>query len=284
MNIRINQVSVDFALETETTLADLARSLGLWADSQNMSVFSILADGKAWAQEEEFPLSGIAEVEVEVVPAADRELARVEVVGEFFSLLEQGCVQGDSHLLSELRQEFGLVRPALFPLLDPIASRLNPDLTVLDGAWENLAVIGESARRIAASTTAFGRELKEPSEALYQTLDRLEASLDPLSDLGLLFQKGQDREGFELILNLFTWLEDLSRLAPLHFRTHGGEEPAWIQFHSDLQPVLQEAENALAAEDYILLTDLIEYELTPRLRSARSTLSTSVLDPAPGLL
>lgn len=284
MNIRINQVAVDFALETETTLAELSHSMSLWADSQNMAISSILADGRAIVQDEAVPLSGISEVEVEVVPVAERELVKVEVVGDFFSLLEQACSKGDSALLSELHREYLLVRPALFPLLDAVASRLNPDLAVLDGSWEQGTGIGEAARHIVAETKAFGRELREPTTALFETLDRLEASLGSLSDLGLFFQKGQDRDGFELILNLFTLLEDLSRLAPLHFRALGGQDNGWTEFHRDLQPVLQEAEGALAVEDYILLTDLIEYELTPRLRSARSSLSQSILDPASGVL
>jgi len=284
MTIRINQADVDFVLEKETTVKELAASLYSWAASQDLAVVSLLADGRAIDGVEPMALSEITTIEVEVVPSRDQAKAQVEVVADFFSLMERGLTSPNEELKAQLHQEFIKIRGALFPLLDPIASRLTPSLTVLDGSWDDLQPIEQAVRTLAIETESSFWELQNPLAAVSDSLQRLDDCLGSLADLGKFFQTGQDRDGFELILKLFTVLEDLSRRASLVFRIQNSEDH-WEQFHGDLQPVLQETENALAAGDYILLTDLIEYELTPRLRSARSCFSELVvLDPASDVL
>jgi hypothetical protein len=285
MTIRINQIAVDFTLEKETTLADLSHSLRAWATGQNLAVLAILADEKAFSQGDKTPLTQISVIDVEAVPAGERDLARVAVIARFFSLMAQRSAWKSRDLVEELHQEFDSVRQALFPLLSPIAPRLIPSLSILEGPWENEEALQKAAQLIAEETESLRRELQDPRSALFHTLGQLDSVLESLDDLGPLFQKGRDREGFELILRLFNALEDLNRRASAVFRIEGGDEHPWSHFHSDLQPVLREAEGALESKDYILLTDLIEYELTPRLRLMRSIFSESaVLDPAADLL
>ena len=201
------------------------------------------------------------------------------MIEDYFALLVQGWSRGDQTLIAELQDEYLSVRRALFPLLDAVSTRLEEPLQRLDAPWKDSSVLA-AAETVLGSVREFSQEVADPVKAVYQTLGRLESSLDSLGDLGLLFQKGRDRDGFGLILSLFTLLDDLNRCASRVLRTSNGDQTKWAAFQTELQPILQEAERALSAGDYILLTDLIEYELIPRLGTTRAVTESLVLDPA----
>jgi len=284
MTIRINQIAVDFTLEREKTFADLTVSLRAWANGQNLAVLGILADGRALGPEDPMPLTQISEVDVEAVPAGERDLARVAVLARFFSLLAQGWERGDQDLISELHEEFPSVRAALFPLFSPIGPRLLPSLEILDGPWTDSGTLAQAALKIAREAEGIRWELQHPVMALAETFDALEESLVRLEALAGLFQKGKDKDGFELIVRLFTVYEDLGRRAGV-VRREQETITDWARFNTELQPFLKEAGEALESGDFILLTDLLEYEVTPRLRSVRKLFPEVLnLDRVPGLL
>jgi hypothetical protein len=284
MTIRINQIAVDFTLEKERTFADLTVALRAWALGQDLALLGILADGRALGPEDTTPLESIGTIEVEAVPAGERDLARAAVLARYFSLLSQAFGSEDRDLRAELQAEYPGVRAALFPLLDPFAPRLKAALEALDGSWSTPDVLVASAALVAEAAEDRRHELQSPVQALAETLDRLDRCLDNLADLGLLFQKGEDRSAFDRILELFTVLGDLGRRV-LFGPQEEGARSDWTAFVADLQPFLREAESALSAGDYILLTDLLEYEVCPRLREVRDRLpAVPNLDPVTGVL
>jgi hypothetical protein len=279
MTIRINQTPVEFTLEHEKTLADLTLSLRSWAESQNVAVVGILADGKALGPDDATPLASLGVVDVEAVPASEHDAARASVVSQYFDLVAQAWTDANTELVSELKREYQGVRSALFPLMAPLASRIDAALQVLDQPWSPASAT--AARLVADEAEARRFELRQPRQALAQTLENLEACLDTLTEVGVLFQKGQDKDAFSRILGLFLLVEEGERRAGLQ----PGPNSAWEDFLAEFQPFLKEAEEALAAADFILLTDLLEYEVTPRLRTLKTLFPTlSKLDPAPDLL
>ena len=266
MTIRINQIAVAFTLENEKTIADLTTAFRSWAEAQDLAILGIMADGHARAPDDKTPLESFAVIDIEAVPVGERDLARVAVLSRFFSLLAQGWSQNNQILISELHGEFASIKTALFPLLDPLARRISQSLMVLENPWTDPVAQTEATQTLAAELETRRKELQDPRVALTETLSDLDRSLDNLADLGTLFQRGQDKDGYGRILNLFTVLEDLGRRSELAFKEREIDDRSWVEFQTDLKPVLQETESALAAGDLILVTDLLEYEVTPRLR------------------
>lgn len=270
MIIRINETPVDFTLEHETTFADLHRSLTQWAANEQLELLSVLGDGKDLSPDDLAALDTLQTVEVEAVPVSEGTMARLAVIARFFALLAQSDAAG------ELRAQYQGIRGVLPTLLAPVAHRLQDAFETLD-KWTDEAPA--AASRIAMETAALHRELSDPKLALQEALSQLDDAL-PGDELAGLFQKGQDKEGFGRILALFTAFEDLSRRADLALGAAKIESPAWTEFLDDLRPFLTEARDALEAADHILLTDLLEYEIVPRLTGVRSCFS--ILDPAYG--
>jgi hypothetical protein len=266
MTIRINDSPVDFTLEHEITFADLHRSLSQWAHAEQLELLSVLGDGKALAPDDITALEGLDVIEVEAVPTSESALARLALVARFFAAAALDPTD-------DLRAQYQGFRGVMESLLGPAAHRLSDELALLDGDWSGTGV-AEAAARVARQAAALHAELVSPHAALTEALDRLDASL-PGEELARLFQKGDDREGFERILTLFTAFEDVTRRAELV----GADQP-WSEFQEGLRPFLGEARDALAASDQILLTDLLEYEIVPRLKEIRGCFAN--LDRADG--
>lgn len=273
MTIRINQTAVDFTLEQETTFADLVESLRSWAATQGLAVLGVLADGKALSPADPTPLQEIREVDVEAVAAQDEETAKIEVLERYFSLLAQGAGAENPALVSELRAEYPEVRKAAAPLLEGWKERAEGAWTILDGFWDSLGLVAESASLVAGLAHEARREQEAPFAALEETFAALDSALGDLEDLGTLFHRGRDRDALAKILGLFTLLGDAGRRAPKAFADAPEALAGWTVLFEELQPFLQETEQALGAGDFVLLTDLLEYEVTPRLRGLKDRAS-----------
>lgn len=267
MILRINETPVDFTLEREKTFADLYLSLDAWARSQQLELFSVLADGRSLAPDDAVGLETLKTVDVEAIPKGSGTLARLALVTRFFTLAAQA--DGPS---AELKEQYSAIRGIVPTLLSPVTHRLADAWDLLEGDWSQPG-ISDAAARVAREAAALHRELSDPRAALAEALDQLESAL-PGEELAQLFQKGDDKEGFERILALFTAFENLTRRAELALETAKADTTAWNAFQEDLRPFLGEARDALEAADQILLTDLLEYEIVPRLSAVRESLSS----------
>lgn len=282
MKIQINRVPIDFTLEEETTVADVVRSLGAWAQGQGVVLVSILADGKAVPQDDPTSITSVGLLEVEAVPQSDQNLARLSVITEFFQLLSQSLAAPNGPT-EEWRAEYAAIRPGLFPTLDPVGSRAQGPLAVLDASWDDRFEVRRAADELAGLGLLLQSEVVNPGQRWDTLLKSLDETVGQAESLAGLFQKGQDKAGLEIILAFFTLLDDLNRVAPLVLRTD--KLPAWDQWREDLQPFLKEAGDALEVMDYILITDLMEYEVVPRLKLVRTLgASESNLDPGRDVL
>lgn len=261
MTITINHEPVDFSLDGEATVGELTVALQDWARSQGAAVLGVLADGKA--ADAALPLEGISAVDVEVVPLADRDQARLDVVLGYLDRVAQAATE-DPGLLPAWEAEWPSVRAALAEWGTPAQG----PLTRLDQPWD--PGIGPAVEALAAELRAQAAERTNPEAALEALVARLEAFGSSLGDLAVHFQKGRDAEAFQSILELFTAWESLGRLVPTVLVRRGQAVAAWSDLQAELAPFFHEVEAALGSQDYILVTDLLEYEVVPRLQTLRT--------------
>jgi len=115
-------------------------------------------------------------------------------------------------------------------------------------------------------------ELEGPGVALGRLAEELEPCLERAADVSLLLQTGRDREAMELIVRFTELSQALVRaLASADLPTVDGREPR--EFFSELNRMLRELAQAFEARDTVLIGDLMEYEIAPRLRKLQAVLS-----------
>lgn len=263
MTIQINQTPVDFQLEGETTVNDLLRSIRTWAETEGQTLLSVLADGRDAGEQGQRPLDGVSQIDVETVDASQGRSAQGQVLTEYLALIAGAAERADPQWRSELARDWEPVAAAIRTLFPETEQRWGPELEAVSRGLGDGSVPAVSLRRLADSLQALHRERVTPDVALSESLRDLGLALAAVPDLGRHFQQGNDRDALDAILDLFTVLDDLDRRTRLTGHPQVGE--AWTTLRRDLAPFLTEARQALDSADYVLLTDLLEYEVLPRL-------------------
>jgi hypothetical protein len=115
-------------------------------------------------------------------------------------------------------------------------------------------------------------ELEDPRAALSRLAAELEPCLARAAEVSLLLQTGRDREAMELIVRF----SELTQLLVRLLETAGlpavdGQEPR--EFFGELNRMLKELTQAFEAKDTVLIGDLMEYEIAPRLRRLQAVLA-----------
>ncbi len=274
MNITINGENLDFSLENESTAGEVADGVAGWLEKTGMIIGGISLDGKAALLADELwrktPIETIGSMDFEALSYREGVARRLETARDYFILLKESAEAGNIDALSELSKSYvdlnhimpSLLdekgRPALVPLMEerlaeagfPLEAKGETDLTAIAAEATNLAVVLDARWKEAADPE---KEAASASAALLALSGSLE-------DVAVLLQTGKDKRAMDTIIRLTELLQALMRSLK------------WINYDEsvekiieDFAGILSELEEALKAGDTILIGDLMEYEIKPRL-------------------
>jgi hypothetical protein len=117
----------------------------------------------------------------------------------------------------------------------------------------------EAARRREEASCRL-RETMETYAALQALAPELAALEEKIGEVSVLLQSGKDRQAMETVTRFTDLIE--AAVAALQRTGNAGEA---AELFSDLNPRLREILGAFDAKDFILVGDLFEYEVAPRL-------------------
>ena len=226
----INGSNVPVTWDKEQCLEEILSSLGGWSESQGHRILSVLVNGRAaQSLDPSTPRQEIQSLDVETCPAAASQEEETRVLLNYLNLLAESAEKGVAANLEELKAEFPWVAPAL-----------HRRLLTREPNWEHPDVLARQAKN-------WIEEIRHPARALSDLVERLQ-------DWGRLIQRGQDQLAMKV-------LEDLSDELTLLSHSGLGSAELW----QELNGFLQETANALESRDFVLVADLLEYEIVPRL-------------------
>ena len=274
MNITINGENLDFSLENESTAGEVADGVAGWLEKTGMIIGGIFLDGKAAFLADELwrktPIESIGSMDFEALSYREGVARRLETARDYFILLKESAEAGNIDALSELSKSYvdlnhimpSLLdekgRPALVPLMEerlaeagfPLEAKGETDFTAIAAEATNLAVVLDARWKEAA----------DPEKEAASAAAALLALSGSLEDVAVLLQTGKDKRAMDTIIRLTELLQALMRSLK------------WINYDEsvekiieDFAGILSELEEALKAGDTILIGDLMEYEIKPRL-------------------
>ena len=273
MTITINGDNIDFTLEKERTAGDVLQGISSWLEESGMLVSGIDLDGQAviiadedWKSTE---IDSIGIMGIEAVGLREGRIRQLETARDYFVLLNRAAEDKDSKSLKELSDGFPDLNRILPHLLGEssspeISGRLRavlqeagfptgegePDCDVLVRESESIAMLLEKRRREIADAAGEAR-------AAAAALAAVAAHLD---DVAVNLQTGKDKAAMETIIVLTELLQALMRA--LSWREEASDTG---EIMNDMTGILAELEDALKASDTVLIGDLLEYEIKPRL-------------------
>ncbi|MGO9410226.1 MAG: hypothetical protein ACLQCB_05665 [Spirochaetia bacterium] len=274
MQLKINGEQVSVTLEKEKTLAEVMQGVQAWLGAAGFVITGVKADGQdllsmapaIWGAT---AVESVQEIDVQVQHTADMKVEHWQTLDLWLGMLvEEVRAPGPTleELLSNLPETVdGMKANPFLPSGADGLERFTRTFAGLGSAhvrrWsaeqrEDAAHLieslrGELSRRIA--------DAAQPREALARRMSDLRARVDQLPEVSVLLQTGKDKAAMETVIGFTDTVQSVLALVP--FLPPDQERGRLI---ADLNPVLRDLVAAFDAKDSVLIGDLLEYEVAPR--------------------
>ncbi|MDR2701535.1 MAG: hypothetical protein LBB72_03805 [Spirochaetaceae bacterium] len=267
MDIRINGKPADITLESEKKVGDVLAGIENWLEGSLFFISGLELDGKMYGSSSldavfDMPLEEIASINVKTSGWA--ELMLEALLGlkddlEFYETLDEAG-------RDENRQRWEKSATALF-LKSNAPELFNLVIKTLEGNFPVSGTLSLVSERI--------REIEDPSRELAGSQTLIEEVAKRLEELPLDIQTGKDGRAAETISVFSTLAEKVFRLIFLF--KHFGAPLETIEvpvpdgclnlkdYIDEFSTALKELASAYENNDTVLVGDLAEYELSPRL-------------------
>ncbi len=264
MKLRINDTETEFSLEREESLADVLHSVDSWLEHESHILTGVRVNGTDIPAEEleQAGARDIHEIETLEIKAVHWVTIYREALVQTASILALPEQERPANWAASPAESFLLVRDR--ELHDIVAQAIDTS---------NAPEAGEKTSAEMAGTLVHARmaETEHPEEALTVLVRNVEELIPLLENLPLSLQTGNDAEASATLSRFVRTAESLIRLVPLlkaagvpvdSMLVDNKAFPSWIE---ELLGVLTELVEGYTNGDIILVGDLAEYEIAPRL-------------------
>ncbi|MCL1813475.1 MAG: hypothetical protein FWG29_08150 [Treponema sp.] len=284
MKIKINGKPADITLETEKTVSEVVAGIHQWLEGSGFLVSGIEIDGIGYGSLSldtalALPVEGISVIDIKTSGWADLLMEALTGIVNDLELYERA----DAAERKKFTEQWAASAPALF-LKDHEKNLYSLVFKTLEDASSE---VSQTAFAAAISLlTERIREIKNPIEEMKILHPLTEDIAKRLEDLPLDMQTGKDSKAAETISIFSSLVEKIFRLIFLfrYFKTdiesievpsmNGTETLKINDYIGEFSAALKELISAFENKDTILVGDLAEYELAPRLRCLSDALNS----------
>lgn len=244
-----------------------------------------LADIQDW---DETAIDSIGEIRFHVRTVAENNFERLQTVFQYLSLLKRGLEKENTGVFSELSHEYPIIEKELNNILNPKGEETqNSDIILLTNLLRQAGFFaGEVKHRdsllnavklcegLLAILEERMHEITNPKDELRVSVNTLASLIEPMNEIPVLLQTGKDREAMQTILSFVEASQKMLRIYPvlkvtsdfnMQQRLSSGE--TLEEFYADFNKILAELTSAFNAKDSVLIGDLLEYEISPRIEN-----------------
>ena len=275
MRLKINGEQVSYTLEEERTLQEVVRGVRGWLGDAGFVVTGLRAGSRELPEAQQpawgvTPIASVEELDVRAMHAGDARIAHWETLHSWLGMLGEGVRPpwpGLGELLASLPEALEGMKAN--PFLPPGSTEAAALASALSGQSEE-EVRGwappraeDALRAIERLRDALGRRISaasRPRESLGRCLSALRGSLGLLPGVSLLLQTGRDRQAMAAVVDFADGVQALLALLPFL-----PPDPRRDALFGELTAALRDLVAAFDAKDSVLIGDLLEYEVSPRL-------------------
>jgi len=293
VDIRINDQNLDFTIEKNETLGDVVKDIEAWLDGSDLVLYSVKHEdqdllSQPYEQWAKTPHSEVGTLNVMVKHTRELTVLNLQTILEYLDLLKQAAAAGKEELLGELFSGFPALMESArkhFPNPDTtlqalIALFLHADAEeVLGWPEEKMQQAVKLIDLVSGNVSFRLQELQDPRAALETLSGDLKICIEEISEISILLQTGKDRQAMDTMVRFSELSQSLVRLvASVLTNSTDPEKQVTVggmglqDFYRDLNGILAELLEAFHANDSVLIGDLMEYEVAPRLEQLRTFL------------
>ncbi|HUX51782.1 MAG TPA: hypothetical protein VMW73_13375 [Spirochaetia bacterium] len=288
MQIVINDEPISYTLENERTLGQVVAEIEKWLAGQRLAVSAVRSD------ENELPLyaperwtsvsvDGVGTLHVTASTFREMKLATLETMRQYLTLMQSGIETRRDIQLKELLDEYPYIRDSLNELVgvgngSQASSALDALIEtsgLLDGAIKDDETRTALARHIDDLKLIIvdrSREATQPRREAASTAVLLQQSIPEISEVSVLLQTGKDQQAMASVVRFTELLGKVVRIVPYLAESNpdliagDGSDRSLPEIASELNGFLHELISAFDAKDSVLIGDLLEYEIAPRVQ------------------
>jgi hypothetical protein len=215
------------------------------------------------------PADGTGSLELSAEPATDMKARAIDTL---LQLVDASVAARDEETLAAARNAWESYRTAFDGLYSAEES------SFLDAFGKELAGASVSGTRGIAGqlVSFFGErlsELRNPAAAMMSASQLFDSIRGDLTEVAVRLQTGKEAEGMHTMVMVVELINKTVRILPDFMRTVPDASGLAIEgkaigyFYDDFNVVLKELAGAFENKDSVLIGDLAEYEILPRLSS-----------------
>lgn len=295
MEIRLNSEPLDVTLEKEKVLSDVIDELFRLIQDAGFRITRVAHNGEELSQDERdswahLPVEHVGTIDVTAGTMREVLFEHLDTVRQYLSTVVKAYDKKNLPLLADLASDYSAVRNSIDSLVSsrpgtvegknaprPLSDILDEmirshDIFSGNPVYEQKEVFIARMESVLSILSERMREVSAPAEELKKTAEALKAGLTNISDVSLLLQTGKDREAMGSVLTFIELVSKIIRLYPLLMDETGPSvndmtvgDKGFQEFYTDFNAILAELIEAFTVNDSVLIGDLLEYEVVPRL-------------------
>ncbi len=298
MKININGNPLDFTLEDEKTLQEVYRGIENWLGQSRLAITGLSVDKENCPLSQlhewkDLPLEGIEQISIEAQGLTEIQVGRLQTLLEYFQMLRRGIENTPPGDLKEILQEFSYVEEGFGALLgektcgpDSLLASLRESLEETGATSAGLVPEDQKKRVIGLIEPVLSllqeriKEYLHPRREIESVGYLLQNLLPQISEVSLLLQNGEDKKAMNLVIHFTELFSKLLRLLSIIQQDHMTEpsqapkdKSPIAAFQAEMNQILEELIEAFHAEDTVLIGDLLEYEVVPKMESLPQLIS-----------
>lgn len=292
MEIRINDVPIDYRLEEESTIGEVYDGIESWLRGNGHRILDILLDGESLAEDRRAgntqPIRDVSRLDFRVESIHRKDIDDLETIRTYLGLFQRVLRSGSDEQLITVLEELPYVLGGMKRLAPDLAGFLENVLPgPIDNARDHAAALAGDARgRVEHHAAGLDRlleqrqrELLDPDQEMRAVLTVLSALIDRLESIPVMLQSGAEKEALTTIGTFSETVGTCIRILPQVARQHP-ELRISEELIPEINGFLGEIEQALGDSDLVLLGDVVEYEVVPRFRELVSSVEAIVGEPS----
>jgi hypothetical protein len=281
MELYINNEKIDFSLENESNLFDIFTGIDTWLEDSDLKIHSAMVndlscDISDTDMSKSFAVDKINKIELSAGTFEDIALQNIATVYDFFTLLKEALLKRNKTQIEELMPEYSYVRTYLstsftgtnYESADTEHMErfytLLYETGVLKGKLPDEAqtslIVKEIDRNLLLLAEKM-REIDNPDREAAVAARLMIEFLPQVCDVSILLQTGKDKEAMNRVLRFSTLTQKIIRLLPAITLKSNDIQVIAVE----LKTCLEELTEAFQTQDSVLIGDILEYEITPKM-------------------
>ncbi|MBN2532056.1 MAG: hypothetical protein JXB88_04145 [Spirochaetales bacterium] len=291
MNILLNDKKLNFTLENEKNLGEIIKGVETWLHNSDLIITSVKISERELLSEitdawKNTPIDDIKELSLTVKPMSEVQRTSLENIVHFLTMLKEALLNRDSVLLKELSHGYPFMIESLTLLIKRVKSgslknqsilfinrfpRINEQV-VSSWAPEEKEQAYTLIDALLKKLMEIIDEMRNPFKTIQKLTENIKTSIQDISEVSILLQTGKDREAMNTLVVFSDTLQDFLRVFLLLKNSNNIDikgltisDMSFEEYYNELNSVLKELIDAFHINDSVLIGDLLEYEIAPRL-------------------